>query len=134
MSKTRKLEYFEDQLKVSVPGREVLSIVRTHAKEVMYLVNNNRPAMVCWQRNHGPVFIKSFMDSGFEEDTEFVKEVKGIKIETLILQMAEVLQDFGSPELKMTVGKYTPVGLKLSRETDSLKDIINYINSIEKVY
>lgn len=134
MPKHRKFEYFEDQLKASASGREVLRVLKLHVEEVMYLVNNNRPAMVCWQRNHGPVFIKSFMDSGFEEDTEFVKEVKGIKTETLILQMAEVLQDFGSPELKMTVGKYTPVGLKLSRETSSLRNIINYINRIEKVY
>ena len=78
MPKIRKLEYFEDQLRVTPLGREVLDVVRTHAKEVMYLVNKNRPTMVCWQRHHGPKFIKSVVDSGFEEDVEFVKEVEGV--------------------------------------------------------
>ena len=127
--KIRKLEYFEDQLKVTPLGREVLDVVRTHAKEVMYLVNKNRATMVCWQRLHGPKFIKSVVDSGFEEDVEFVKEVEGIKMETLILHMAEVLQDYGTPELKMTIGKYAPTVLLMARETHSLREVMARIKS-----
>ena len=127
--KIRKLEYFEDQLKVSPLGREVLDVVRTHSKEVMYLVNKNRPTMVCWQRHHGPKFIKSVVDSGFEEDTDFVKEVDGIKMETLILHMAEVLQDYGTPELKMSIGKYAPTVLLMARETRSLREVLSRIKN-----
>ncbi len=127
--KIRKLEYFEDQLNVIPLGREVLEVVRTHAKEVMYLVNKNRPTMVCWQRHHGPKFIKSVVDSGFEEQVDFVKEFDGVKMETLILHMAEVLQDNGTPELKMTIGKYAPTVLLMARETNSLREVMARIKS-----
>ncbi|HEX6225538.1 MAG TPA: hypothetical protein VFZ52_14070 [Chryseolinea sp.] len=127
--KIRKLEYFEDQLKVSPLGREVLDVVRTHSQEVMYLVNKNRPTMVCWQRHHGPKFIKSVVDSGFEEDIDFVKEVDGIKMETLILHMAEVLQDYGTPELKVSIGKYAPTVLLIARETRSLREVLSRIKN-----
>ena len=128
-TKIRKLEYFEDQLKASPLGKEVLDVVRTHAKEVMYLVNKNRPTMVCWQRHHGPKFIKSVVDSGFEEETEFVKEFDGVKMETVILHMAEVLQDNGTPELKMTIGRYAPTVLLMARETNSLREVIARIKN-----
>ena len=85
--------------------------------------------MVCWQRHHGPKFIKSVVDSGFEEDTDFVKEVDGIKMETLILHMAEVLQDYGTPELKMSIGKYAPTVLLMARETRSLREVLSRIKN-----
>ena len=129
--KVRKLEYFEDQLKVTPLGREVLDVVRNHAKEVMYLVNKNRPTMVCWQRHHGPKFIKSVVDSGFEDEVDFVKELEGVKMETLILHMAEVLQDNGTPELKMTIGKYAPTVLLMARETHSLREVMARIKGKE---
>ncbi len=134
MPTPRKLEYFEDQLKTSFIGREVLEVIRQHAKEVMYLVNKNRPTMVCWQRNYGPGFIKSIVDSGFEEDVEFVREVKGVTLETLILNMAEVLQDNGTLELKITIGQYAYRVLRMARESRSLMEIIEKINSTELLH
>ncbi len=129
--KPRKLEFFEDQLKGSPLGREVLQILRTHADEVMYLVNKNRPTMVCWQRNQGPRFIKLVVDSGFEEDIDFLKEVNGVTMEALILQMAEVLQDNGTPELKRTIGKYASTVLKIAHETHSLREVMKKINNTQ---
>lgn len=131
MPKIRKIEYFEDQLKGSPVGREVLHLVRVHGDEVMYLINKNRPTIVCWQRHHGPKFLKSVIDSGFEEDIDFVKEIDGVKIETLILFMSEVLQDYGSLELKMSIGKYAPIVLQMAREVHSLREIINRINNMQ---
>lgn len=131
MPRIRKIEYFEDQLKVSPVGREVLRLVRVHGEEVMYLINKNRPTIVCWQRHHGPKFIKSVVNSGFEEDLPFVKEIEGVTIETLILFMSEVLQDYGSPDLKISIGKYVPIVLKMARETSSLREIINRINNMQ---
>ena len=125
----RKLEYFEDQLKGSPLGREVLKVLRHHATEVMYLVQKNRPTMVCWNRNHGPRFIKSFVDSGFEMDVEFTREINGVKVETLLLSMAEVLQDKGTPELKQTIGKYAAPVLEIARDASSLRDVIKRINN-----
>lgn len=131
MPKIRKLEYFEDQLKVSPMGQEVLKVLRRHANEVMYLVQKNRPTIVCWNRHQGPRFVKSFVDSGFEEDVEIAKEINGVQMETLLLSMAEVLQDKGTPELKQTIGKYAAPVLEIARETTSLRDVIHRINTTQ---
>ena len=133
MPRIRKIEYFEDQLKVSEAGRNVLQLVKQHGHEVMYLINKNRPTMVCWQRHHGPKFVKSMVDSGFEDEASFIKSVDDVPIEKLILYMAEVLQDYGSPELKMAIGQYAPMVLKMARETHSLKEIIHRINNIQNM-
>jgi hypothetical protein len=131
MPKIRKIEYFEDQLNTSAAGREVLQLVRRHGGEVMYLINKSRPVMVCWQRHQGPRFIKSVVDSGFEEDTCFVKEVEGIKMETLILFLAEALQDQASPELKKDIGHYAPLVLQMARETRSLREVMQRIHNTQ---
>jgi hypothetical protein len=133
MPRIRKIEYFEDQLKVSEAGRNVLQLIRQHGDEVMYLINKNRQTMVCWQRNHGPKFVKSIVDSGFEDNIYFIKTVEGISLETLILYMAEVLQDYGSAELKMSIGKYAPMVLKMAKETSSLQEIIHRINNMQNM-
>ena len=133
MPRIRKIEDFEDQLKVSEAGRNVLQLVRKHGDEVMYLINKNRQTMVCWQRNHGPKFVKSIVNSGFEDDTHFVRSVDGISLKALILYMAEVLQDYGSAELKMSIGKYAPTVLKMARETSSLQEIIHHINNMQNM-
>jgi len=133
MPRIRKIEYFEDRLKVSEAGRNVLHLIRQHGDEVMYLINKNRQTMVCWQRNHGPKFVKSIVDSGFEDNTYFIKAVEGISLETLILYMAEVLQDYGSAELKMSIGKYAPMVLKMAKETSSLQEIIHRINNMQNM-
>jgi hypothetical protein len=127
MSQPRKLEYFEDELRESPLGREVLAVVRKHGDEVMYLINKNRATMICWQRNKGPQFIRSVVDSGFEDDVDFIKETNGISIETVILQMAEVLQDNGSPELKQAIAKYTLPVLQMSRECNSLREVMEKV-------
>ena len=85
--------------------------------------------MVCWQRNQGPKFIKSIVDSGFEEDLDFITEADGVKLETLILFMAEVLQDNGSIELKTDIGRCAPLVLQMAMETSSLQEIISRINN-----
>ena len=133
MPPQRKIEYFSDQLQVSPLGREVLAQVRKHSEEVMYLVNQNRPTMVCWQRNHGPKFIKSIVDSGFEQDMEFIREVNGVTLEMLMLNMAEVLQDNGSIELKQAIGQNAVMALKIARETRSLRELISRINGTQIV-
>jgi hypothetical protein len=129
----RKIEYFEDQLNTSAAGRAVLALVRRHAEEVLYLVNKNRPTLVCWQRHHGPRFIKSVVDSGFEADSFFVKEVEGVKMETLLLYLAEVLQDNGSPELKRDIGRYAPLVLQMAREASSLGEVIYRIHHTQNI-
>ena len=104
----RRLEYFEDRLNTTPRGREVLAVLERHAKEVLGLVNHHRAVMVAWNRNKGPAFIKSFMDSGFEDELPFATLIDGVTVRQLLLAMAESLMDAGSPELKKSIGQYAP--------------------------
>ena len=131
MTQPRKIEYFQDLLCQSPMGRQVLALIRQHSKEVMYMVNKNRPTMVAWQRLQGPRFIQSFVNSGFEQDTPFVREVNGITLEQLLLQMAEVLQDNGSLELRQTIGRHTHKVIGIARETTSLHQLIHRIHNTQ---
>ena len=119
----RKLEYFEDELDASPLGREILEVIRRHMDEVTQLVNHNRTVMVAWQRNHGPQFLTSAMDSGFDANTPVRKEIDGVSLERLLLRMGDALQQSGSRELAATVGRYASTALAAARECVSLADL-----------
>lgn len=127
----RRLEYFEDQLLTSAFGREVLNVIENHREEVMYLINNNRPVKVAWNRNKGPKFIKSFVDSGFDGTIPYEKEIEGTKLTQLLLGMSETLMDSGSVQLKADIGKYAPMVFKTAEQQNTLAGIIYMINSIK---
>lgn len=124
---TRKLEYFENELNASPTGREILDVVRTHVDEVNELVNKNRTVMVAWQRNNGPRFLMSAMDSGFEENTHVLKEIDGVTLTSLVLRMADALQQTGSRALATTVARYTALALSAASDCTSLGDLFGRI-------
>ncbi len=127
----RRLEYFEDQLDQSSMGREVIATIENHAEEVMHLIAHNRHVMVAWNRNKGPAFIKSFMDSGFETDLAFTKELDGIRIEKLLMAISEALMDYGSADLKQSIGKYASLVFRVLDSSNSLVEIIDRIKESE---
>jgi hypothetical protein len=125
----RKLEYFENELSASPAGREILAIVVSHIDEVTDLVNRNRTVMVAWQRNHGPRFLTSAMDSGFDEHTPVRKEIDGVTLQRLVLRMADALQQTGSRPLAATVSRYTALALDAATECESLADLFAHIRT-----
>jgi hypothetical protein len=127
--KLRKLEYFEDELSASPTGRELLAVIHTHVDEVTRLVNTNRKVMVTWQRNHGPQFLTSAMDSGFDEHTPVRKEIDGVTLDGLMLRMADALQQTGSRELAASIARYASPALLAARECTSLADLFERIRS-----
>jgi hypothetical protein len=125
----RKLEYFEKELNASPTGREILAIVRTHMDEVNELVNRNRTVMVAWQRNKGPRFLMSTMDSGFDANTPVLKEIDGVTLPQLVLRMADALQQAGSQPLASTVSSYTGLALRAASECTSLAELFGRIRA-----
>jgi hypothetical protein len=119
----RKLEYFEDELNASPTGREILGIVRAHMEEVNTLVNQHRAVMVAWQRNHGPRFLMSTMDSGFEATTPVPKEIDGITLQQLLLRMADALLQAGSPGLRDAIGRCAAPALNAAAECASVAEL-----------
>ena len=119
----RKLEYFEDELNASPTGREILGVVRAHMEEVTTLVNGNRAVMVAWQRNQGPRFLMSTMDSGFNEHTPVPKEIDGVTLQQLLLRMADALQQAGSQGLREAIGRFTVPALNAATECESVAEL-----------
>ncbi len=128
-SRLRKLEYFENELNASHTGRQILNVVRSHIDEVNELVNKNRTVMVTWQRNNGPRFLMSAMDSGFDERTPVQKDIDGVTLQRLVLRMADALQRTGSRALATTVSRYTGFALMAANECESLADLFGRIRS-----
>ena len=125
----RKLEYFEDELNASASGREILGVIRLHVDEVNHLVNHNRAVMVAWQRNHGPSFLASAMDSGFNDRTPIRKEIDGVTLERLLLRIADALQQSGSRGLVDTVGRYASPVLLAAKGCASISDLFSRIRA-----
>ena len=125
----RKLEYFENELSASPTGREILEAVRSHMDEVNALVNTNRTVMVAWQRNNGPRFLVSAMDSGFDENTHVKKEIDGVTLQRLLLRMADALQQSGSQQLAATIARYVTPVMNATNECDSLADLFGRIRA-----
>jgi Zn-dependent M16 (insulinase) family peptidase len=125
----RKLEYFEQELGASPTGRAILGHVRGHMDEVSQLVNTNRTVMVAWQRNNGPRFLVSAMDSGFDENTPVQKEIEGVTLQRLLLRMADALQQSGSRELAATIGRFAAPVLNAANECGSLADLFRRIRT-----
>jgi hypothetical protein len=123
----RKLEYFEKELNASPTGREILGVVRGHMDEVTTLVNTSRPVMVAWQRNHGPRFLMSAMDSGFTAHSKVTKEIDGVTLQRLLLRMGDALQQAGSPELTATVARFAAPVLNAADGCDSLSELFGRI-------
>ena len=123
----RKLEYFEQELSASPTGREILAVVRSHMDEVNELVNRNRTVMVAWQRNKGPRFLMSVMDSGFNENSPVQKEIDGVTLPRLVLRMADALQQTGSRPLATVVAQYTSLVLKVATDCVSLAELFGRI-------
>jgi hypothetical protein len=115
-----KLETFERELRKTARGGEIADSVAAHIEEIIFLVNHNRRVTVTWQRNHGPAFIIAIRDSLRDEDKPIPKEVNGVTLEFLLLQMADALQRSGSPALRRMIAERSLQVLSWARECSSV--------------
>ena len=125
-----RLETYEQELKATEKGREILNLIMTHIDEVTKLVNHNREVMVTWQRNKGAVFFSQFMGSGFDANAVIKKEIDGVRISSLIRRMAVVLQDYGSVSLINTIDEYFISILTYAETFESLQQIFQKLRTL----
>lgn len=128
----RKLEYLERELRRSPAGAELLTVIQTHAEEVVRLINGRRRVTATWQRNHGPAFIQAIVASGFDEGSMIPKQVNGVTLEALLLRMADALQRDGSLELRREIANQSLLALRWARECDSLRELFGRLESTER--
>lgn len=118
-----RIEPYEQELKSTAKGREILDLITSHFEEVSRLINHNRHVIITWQRNKGTEFFSQWMGSGFEPEMVAKKEIDGIELTSLIRRMAVVLQDHGSPSLVKTIDKYFLVVLGYTESCNSLAEV-----------
>lgn len=127
----RKLEFLEDALRRSPAGARLADEIARHAEEVIRLINHERRVAATWRRNQGPAFIRAAVDSGFVEDVRIPREVNGVRMEELLLRMADALQRHGGPELRRTIAERALVTLRWARECESLRDLFRVLETME---
>lgn len=125
------LQHFEDRLKESTQGRNILNLINTHRNEVMELINQNRTVMVTWNRKQGPAFVAAFVRSAKHTQYVFPKQIEGITRRELLISFSQVLEEQGCDALKKVIEKNTTVLMELAEECESVEDIIPYLNKLE---
>ena len=126
-----RLETYEQELKATKKGREILDLIMEHVDEVNQLVNHNREVMVTWQRNKGALFFSKFMGSAFDANAIVKKEMEGIQLFSLLRRMSVVLQDHGSKKLAEAIDTYFLLAVEYAENCDSLYQVFQKIRQHE---
>jgi hypothetical protein len=121
------LDSIEERLTQYDSGRGLLKIFHRHFEDVIDLVKFDREVTVVWHRNQGPAFMGYAMKSARQDDLEIPKEVNGVELKTLLRQMAIILQDKGSAELRLIIGEHLLTILNTMTECNSINEILNKI-------
>lgn len=115
------VKVLREELEQSEAGRRWLDLVRTHAREVRDLVNQDRETQVAWQRHRGPAFVAHFVKSARDADHRIPHAVGDVRIENLILAMAATLQRSGSPELVAAITEHYLTVLQFAGESETVE-------------
>lgn len=118
-----RLELYENELRSTEKGRDILNLIMQHVEEVSRLINHHREVMVTWQRNKGAIFFSQFMGSAFDQGMIVKKELDGIYLPSLIRRMAVVLQDHGSEKLRKAIDQYFLLIMTYAENCHSLQQI-----------
>jgi hypothetical protein len=98
-TETKDLNYLE-QLREANRESILYQLFDQHHEEVLHLVNTCRPVTIAWQRGQGPAYVAALARAAREERYQMPMEVAGINRTTLLQNMGEVLQKYGSSKLK----------------------------------
>ena len=128
-----RLEIFENELKKTLTGKEILKVISRHFDEVIQLINYDREVLVTWKRNKGAEFFSRIIGSGLDAGIYVKKEIDSIKLTSLIRRMASILQERGSPALAKEIDKHLLVVVDYSTSCDSLEDVFKKIRQYEAV-
>ncbi len=111
-----KLEPFEAALLRLPDGAALAGAFQMHIEEVIDLINRNRRVGVVWQRFKGPVFVQEVIRQRASAEIMIPEAVEGVSLEMLLLQMADALQQHGSPQLCSAIADNALRVFRLARE------------------
>lgn len=108
-------------------GKILVPVFELHQKEVLQLINHNRQAKVAWQRQQGPAFTAHLVKSYKDKSHLIPKQVKGITLPEMLTNMAMVLKQNGSRDLRLAIEQHA---LQIIQESYGLKNIADYLDRI----
>jgi hypothetical protein len=125
------LEDFEDKLRKTEGGNDLLKLINNNRVEILQLINHKRPVTVIWHHSQGPAFTAHFMNSLKDAKYIIPKEEKGITLKMLVIKMAAVLQEYGSPQLKEAIDKHAGDLLYYAEDCKSAKSLLSKVKNTQ---
>lgn len=108
-SKRQAPELFEtvmQGLQTSKEGRVMLRAIKRHQQEVIDLINHNRKVLVPWRRMYGPAAVAHLTRMARIPGAEIPRDVKGVPLQTLLINTSLLLEENGSSSLATAIRKY----------------------------
>jgi hypothetical protein len=125
------LMIFEQRLKQSEPGRVLWESIRGHHREVLRLVNEERPVTVAWRRNQGPAFVAAVVRSAKVPTYRIPFEIEGVSRKQTALAMLAVLRTHGSAGLRADLDAHADLLIELFAEGSTVEELITAWESAE---
>ena len=123
------LSSLEDKLNATESGADLLQLITSNRSEILDLINHKRPVTILWHHSQGPAFTAHFMNS--LKDTKYVipKDVNGVTLKMLVIKMAAVLQEYGSPKLKTDIDKHISDLLHYAEHLKSIRSLLTTLKN-----
>lgn len=125
------LMIFEERLKQSEPGRVLWETIRGHHREVLRLVNEERPVTVAWRRNQGPAFVAAVVRSARVSTYRIPFEIEGVSRKQTALAMLAVLRTHGSARLRADLDAHADLLIELFAEGSTVEELMTAWESAE---
>ena len=117
----------ERTLRQTEPGQAVLTVIQEFRFEVMDLINHNRVVGVAWQRRQGPAFLAALFRSLKEPTYRIPREINEVSVRNLLMGMATVLTEYGSPRLRQAIDQHAMAILEAADEQDTIEGILTQL-------
>lgn len=111
----------------SKQGRHFLDLYQHHRHEIVHLVNHSRRVTVVWHRNKGPAYLNRAIHGMRDPDMKIPREIDGVSRETLLRNMAQVLDQCGSDAVKELVASHLDEALAYARAFDTVREFVDLL-------
>lgn len=118
------LKRLERTLRRTAQGRAVLNVGLEFRFEVMRLIQNERAVGATWQRRQGPAFLAALFRSLKEPTYRIPPTIAGASVRGLLLGMAAVLEEHGSPRLRGAIASHAGAVLAAAEQHDTVADML----------
>lgn len=114
----------ERTLRQTEPGRAILNVIQEFRFEVMELINHRRAVGVTWQRRQGPAFVAALFRSVKEPSYRIPREIDGVSVRGLLMSMATILDEHGSPRLREAISRHVMDILEAADRHDTVEGML----------